>query len=304
MPENNHPEYDGSPVVWWGHPGASAYELATKNGFSGSLTEWLESLKGEPGDPGKAPRLTMVGDRIYADGNPISGKLPGAMQPNITAEIAGTGEPSVEVVGTYPNLKFVFTMPATSGTNGRVAHIGDSLTHRAGEENVTSWYRKVGFDATVYGCDGKEINAADTNGKTTLQNMADVRAANGEPGVWVIRLSTNLTSPGDGGVTMKAGMDAVIAAAGSTPIAWVSTATRDDLDEFEGGGWPFRYYVNEAIKQKVEAAGGLYIDLWQWTIANDPKDGSWWADGIHNTPLGYQRTYEYIAGQVASWVRG
>lgn len=110
MSENNHPEYDGSPVVWWGHPGASAYELAVRNGFSGSLTAWLESLKGEQGNDGKVPVLAVVGDRIYADGKPISGRL---TSPKITAEIAGTGEPSVEVVGTYPNLKFVFTLPAS-----------------------------------------------------------------------------------------------------------------------------------------------------------------------------------------------
>ena len=76
MSENLHPEYDSSPVVWWGHPGASAYELAVKNGFNGSLAEWLESLKGEPGSDGKAPSLAVVGDRIYADGKPISGNLP------------------------------------------------------------------------------------------------------------------------------------------------------------------------------------------------------------------------------------
>ena len=76
MSENLHPEYDSSPVVWWGHPGASAYELAVKNGFTGSLAEWLESLKGEPGSDGKAPSLAVVGDRIYADGKPISGNLP------------------------------------------------------------------------------------------------------------------------------------------------------------------------------------------------------------------------------------
>ena len=35
-----------------GRDGKSAYELATENGFSGSETEWLLSLKGEKGDKG------------------------------------------------------------------------------------------------------------------------------------------------------------------------------------------------------------------------------------------------------------
>lgn len=33
-------------------PGASAYEIAVKNGFKGSEKEWLLSLKGEKGNPG------------------------------------------------------------------------------------------------------------------------------------------------------------------------------------------------------------------------------------------------------------
>lgn len=35
-----------------GSDGLSAYEVAKKNGFKGSETEWLESLKGDPGVSG------------------------------------------------------------------------------------------------------------------------------------------------------------------------------------------------------------------------------------------------------------
>lgn len=37
-----------------GENGKSNYALAVQQGYSGSLDEWLESLKGKPGDPGKA----------------------------------------------------------------------------------------------------------------------------------------------------------------------------------------------------------------------------------------------------------
>lgn len=36
-----------------GEEGDSAYEIAVANGFVGTEAEWLESLKGEPGEPGE-----------------------------------------------------------------------------------------------------------------------------------------------------------------------------------------------------------------------------------------------------------
>lgn len=36
-----------------GSDGKSAYDIAVDHGFEGSEEEWLESLKGKPGDPGK-----------------------------------------------------------------------------------------------------------------------------------------------------------------------------------------------------------------------------------------------------------
>ena len=38
-----------------GAPGKSAYEIAVEDGFSGNVYEWLESLKGDQGDPGFSP---------------------------------------------------------------------------------------------------------------------------------------------------------------------------------------------------------------------------------------------------------
>lgn len=35
-----------------GTPGASAYEVAVANGFVGTVTDWLSSLRGAPGTPG------------------------------------------------------------------------------------------------------------------------------------------------------------------------------------------------------------------------------------------------------------
>lgn len=41
-----------APELQVGVPGLSAYEVAVENGFDGTEEEWLDSLKGDPGNPG------------------------------------------------------------------------------------------------------------------------------------------------------------------------------------------------------------------------------------------------------------
>lgn len=50
-----------------GMHGSSAYELAVAEGFTGSLTEWLESLKGPQGEKGEPGTLTVDGDLDMAN---------------------------------------------------------------------------------------------------------------------------------------------------------------------------------------------------------------------------------------------
>lgn len=56
-------EYSGSGSAGQGKDGASAYEIALKNGFVGSEVEWLESLHGKDG-------YTPVKGVDYFDGAP------------------------------------------------------------------------------------------------------------------------------------------------------------------------------------------------------------------------------------------
>lgn len=49
-----------------GGPGLSAYQLAISDGFVGSLSQWLESLKGPKGDTGQGLRIDEVVE-AYAD---------------------------------------------------------------------------------------------------------------------------------------------------------------------------------------------------------------------------------------------
>ena len=50
-----------------GDPGKSAYELACGNGFDGSETEWLASLKGEKGDTGADGHTPVKGTDYWTE---------------------------------------------------------------------------------------------------------------------------------------------------------------------------------------------------------------------------------------------
>ena len=59
--------------------GKSAYEIAVANGFNGTEKEWLDSLKGEPGDKGDAYVMTEeneAGIFDYIDEKTASGAKP------------------------------------------------------------------------------------------------------------------------------------------------------------------------------------------------------------------------------------
>lgn len=53
--------------------GDSAYELAVKHGYKGTETQWLESLKGEKGDPGSGDSMYYVCKSIGAKWNANTG---------------------------------------------------------------------------------------------------------------------------------------------------------------------------------------------------------------------------------------
>ncbi len=50
-----------------GDPGDSAYEVAVKNGYSGTEQDWLASLQGEDGEPGPQGPKGDPGDSGISD---------------------------------------------------------------------------------------------------------------------------------------------------------------------------------------------------------------------------------------------
>lgn len=56
-----------------GKDGKSSYELAVENGFNGTVEEWLESLKGEPGSGTPSPTAIQEAVENYLNEHPVSG---------------------------------------------------------------------------------------------------------------------------------------------------------------------------------------------------------------------------------------
>lgn len=55
------PQITAGAVTVKGKDGASAYEVAVKNGYQGTESEWLASLKGDPGDKGDTGTVDLAG---------------------------------------------------------------------------------------------------------------------------------------------------------------------------------------------------------------------------------------------------
>lgn len=130
--------------------GKSAYEVAVENGFSGTETEWLASLKGEPGaagangKDGTDGKTPYVGDNgnwfVGSDdtGKPSRGAKgePGkdGVTPTFSIESVETGEPGtdaeVTMTGDAPNHGLKFVIPrGDKGDTGAKGDKGEAFTY-------------------------------------------------------------------------------------------------------------------------------------------------------------------------------
>ena len=143
--------------------GKSAYEVAVENGFSGTETEWLASLKGATGAPGangkdgENGKTPYVGDNgnwyIGADdsGKPSRGAKgePGqdGVTPTFSIESVETGEPGtdadVTMTGDAPNHGLKFVIPrgdkgdtGAAGADGKTPYVGDNGNWFVGSDDT------------------------------------------------------------------------------------------------------------------------------------------------------------------------
>lgn len=187
-----------------------------------------------------------------------------------------------------------------SVADARIAIIGDSLTYRSGDtasppsREATTRARFVagGFNTdNIYwhGVGGKGLVAADTSGKTTLQNITDAVTLLGHVDVWVMALGTNNT--GDSDATFVSNMQTVlnaISAAGGGLVVWVNLAFWSQVNANS-------VRLNPLISSTVADAAGVVLD-WN-TYIHTPVVASDWiypTDSTHLTAQGSEKRDLFI----------
>ena len=179
--------------------GKSAYEIAKENGFNGTETEWLASLKGATGAPGadgkngEDGKTPYVGDNgnwyIGADdtGKPSRGAKgePGkdGVTPTFSIESVETGEPGtdadVTMTGDAPNHGLKFVIP-----RGDKGDTGDTGSPGAkGDKGDTGATPNLSI-GTVTTLEAGQNATASMGGtaESPVLNLGIPRGAKGEPG--------------------------------------------------------------------------------------------------------------------------
>lgn len=126
-----------------GEPGASAYELAVLGGFSGSIDEWIKSLKGDRGDVGPAGR----------DGESVAGPQGEKGEPGESIK----GEPGPEGPRGQDGLS-AFELAQAKGFPGSVNEWLLSLKGERGEKGLDGRDGKSAYEIAVEkGYQGTEL---------------------------------------------------------------------------------------------------------------------------------------------------
>ena len=198
-----------------GTPGADAYQVAVANGFVGTVEEWLESLGGDPGNPGTAGTITVG---------------------TVTTGAPGT-DVEVENVGTASAALLNFTIPegqpgedAVGGGSGAWGDITGTLTDQTDLADALDGKSDVGHthsaDDIVDGTTNRVFTAADD---TKLAGVASGATANASDATLLARANHTGTQSADtltDGTTNKAFL-----ATERTKLAGIATsATANDTD--------------------------------------------------------------------------
>lgn len=179
----------------------------------------------------------------------------------------------------------------------RIAIIGDSLTYMGG--NGETFVREALGTAGVpdgslyfYGVIGKRTTSADSEGKTTAQNIAEARAQLGQVDRWVIALGTN--DRNSDVPYVRSTIQAVLSTIGAEPVIWIGLSSK-------GAATAADIATNTVIQEELRP-GDTYAD---WDTYIRGIDGGanpspYWntGDATHMPPAGYTERAQFYAEQV------
>lgn len=173
--------------------GKSAFEIASENGFSGTESEWLESLKGSDGLPGKDGENGTDGQN-GADG--INGKS--AFEIAVKNGFVGTESEWLE------SLKGIDGLPGKDGKNGTDGRDGENgIDGRNGTDGKSAYIIAVehGFSGTesewlesLKGSDG----LPGKDGENGADGINGIDGQNGSNGADGVSPAVTLTEQDDG----------------------------------------------------------------------------------------------------------
>ena len=154
--------------------GESAYEIAVKNGFEGSESEWLNSLKGEKGDPGEPFKISKTFNSISELNG--DGLEDGSFVMIVTNE---NNEDNAKVF-VYSNNEFKFLvdlsgLPGIKGENGKSAY--DIAIEKGFIGTEEEWLNSLTANTTWGKIQGNILDQADLNNKLNtkleIQNIKE-----------------------------------------------------------------------------------------------------------------------------------
>jgi len=238
-----------------GAPGKSAYEIAVEDGFSGNVYEWLESLKGDPGDPGFSP---IVSAEAIPSGTRIT--ITDAVSSTVFDVMNGEQGPSGAQGPQGPSGtsgapgKSAYELAVEAGFTGTSAEWLDSLVGPSGAQGPSGADGASGFSPTVSTAtiaSGTRVTITDLTGSHSFDVMNGEQGPSGAQGPSGESYTGSLMPLiGDNGITVTSNAgNAVVeisSVAHDNTISGLGTVA-SPLGVVGGGSTPVEYSAGDNI---------------------------------------------------------
>lgn len=260
-----------------GQNGKSAYEIAVEDGFTGNVQEWLESLKGAPGEDGVSPTVSAEaipsGTRVT-----ITDAVSSTIFDVMNGEDGQNGAPGQD----GSDGKNAYELAVEAGFTGTSAEWLDSLVGPEGPSGASGFSPTVSTMPITTGTSGTQVTITDLTGSHSFDIMNGASGAPGPSG----ESYTGSLMPliGDDGiqVTSNAGnaVVSISSVAHDETISGLGTVA-SPLGVVGGGGGGIDYsaganinITNHVISGKdwsdeIAAAGKTYTGISPIVVNND-----------------------------------